>query len=80
MGRSKKAASEYHQAQEIMSYKIVIEKAAKKYLQKQSSITILRIIKAIEQIAADPSIGELFHSHNAQYKYRVGSYRIQLLL
>ncbi|CAN5796556.1 hypothetical protein BH10BAC3_BH10BAC3_28010 [soil metagenome] len=59
-----------------MSYIISIEKAAKKYIQKQDSSTILRLMKAIDKIGDDPTIGELLTNHAAQYKYRVGGFRI----
>ncbi|MEO6233122.1 MAG: type II toxin-antitoxin system RelE/ParE family toxin [Ferruginibacter sp.] len=57
-------------------YKLIIEKSAKKYIAKQSAPTIRRLIKAIDDIAADPTIGKPLTNHSAQYKYRVGGYRI----
>jgi mRNA-degrading endonuclease RelE of RelBE toxin-antitoxin system len=53
-----------------MSYKIIIEKAAKKYIQKQSTPTIRRLMTAIDFITDNPKAGELLSGHDAQYKYR----------
>ncbi|CAN5685801.1 hypothetical protein BH11BAC3_BH11BAC3_17810 [soil metagenome] len=57
-------------------HKLIIEKSAKKYIAKQSAPTIRRLIKAIDDIAADPTIGKPLTNHSTQYKYRVGGYRI----
>ncbi|MEO6722689.1 MAG: type II toxin-antitoxin system RelE/ParE family toxin [Ferruginibacter sp.] len=59
-----------------MIYKLQIEKAALKYIKKQDVPTIKRLMAAIDQIAENPHIGEPLINHAAQYKYRVGSYRI----
>jgi mRNA interferase RelE/StbE len=59
-----------------MSFDITIEKLALKYIKKQDSPSIKRLMAAIDLIAADPSIGAPLTNHTAMYKYRVGSYRI----
>ncbi len=57
-------------------YSVVIEKQALKYINKLDRPNAKRIRDAIDLIAEDPSIGEPLTNHSAQYKYRVGSYRI----
>ena len=57
-------------------YSLIIEKQALKYIKRLDRPSAKRIRDAIDQIAQDPYIGELLTNHTAQYKYRVGSYRI----
>jgi mRNA interferase RelE/StbE len=57
-------------------YHLQVEKSAIKYIEKLDRPTAKRIRDAIDQIAADPFSGELLTNHDAQYKYRVGKYRI----
>lgn len=59
-----------------MAYNVTLKKQALKYITKLAKPTAARIYNAIEAIKEDPTIGELLTNHTAQYKYRVGNYRI----
>lgn len=58
-----------------MSYKIVIEKPALKFLQKQPQAQRERILKAIQGL---PDVGDIkpMSGHPGLYRLRVGSYRV----
>lgn len=58
-----------------MSYKIVIEKPALKFLQKQPQAQKERLLRAIQGL---PSIGDIkpMSGHENLYRLRVGSYRV----
>lgn len=58
-----------------MSYKIVIEKPALKFLQKQPQAQKERLLRAIQGL---PSIGDIkpLSGHENLYRLRVGSYRV----
>ena len=58
-----------------MSYKIVIEKPALKFLQKQPKAQQERILRAIQGL---PDIGDIkpMSGHENLYRLRVGSYRV----
>ena len=58
-----------------MSYKIVIEKPALKFLQKQPQAQRERILKAIQ---GRPDVGDIkpMAGHPGLYRLRVGSYRV----
>lgn len=58
-----------------MSYKIVIDKPALKFLQKQTQIQRERILKAISLLPENGDIKPLAGYIN-QYRLRVGSYRV----
>ena len=55
-----------------MSYKIVIEKPALKFLQKQPQAQRERILKAIQGL---PDVGDI-KPMSGLYRLRVGSYRV----
>lgn len=57
-------------------YSVEIKKQAEKYINKLDRPTARRIQIAISLIAENPTIGEQLTNHDAQYKYRVGDYRI----
>lgn len=58
-------------------YRLIISKQADKYIKKQDSPTIRRLIAAIDSLAENPrSIGESLANHEAEYKIRVGKFRI----
>lgn len=58
-----------------MSYKIVIEKSALKFLKKQQQGNLDRIMKAIQGL---PCVGDikLMSGHVNLYRLRVGNFRI----
>lgn len=58
-----------------MSYKIVIEKPALKFLQKQPQAQRERILKAIHGL---PDVGDIkpMAGHPGLYRLRIGSYRV----
>ena len=58
-----------------MSYKIVIEKPALKFLQKQPQAQKERLLRAIQGL---PSVGDIkpMSGHENLYRLRVGSYRV----
>ena len=58
-----------------MSYKIVIEKPAMKFLQKQTQAQKERLLRAIQGL---PYIGDIkpMSGHDNLYRLRVGSYRV----
>ena len=58
-----------------MSYKIVFEKPAVKFLQKQPKDQQERLLKAIRRL---PEIGDIkaMQGHENLYRLRVGSYRV----
>ncbi len=58
-----------------MSYKIVIEKPALKFLQKQPQAQKERILKAIQGL---PDVGDIkpMSGYENLYRLRVGSYRV----
>ena len=57
-------------------YNVIIERQAEKYILKLDKPTAKRIRNAIDRIAENPAIGERLTKHEAEYKYRVGGYRI----
>lgn len=58
-------------------YKLLISKQANKYIKKQDAITIRRLTAAIDSLTKNPrSIGESLTNHAAEYKLRVGKFRI----
>lgn len=58
-------------------YKLIISKQAIKYIKKQDAPTIKRLTAAIDSLTENPrSIGETLTSHEAEYKLRVGKFRI----
>lgn len=58
-----------------MIYKIVIEKPAMKFLQKQPQAQKERLLRAIQGL---PDIGDIkpMSGHENLYRLRVGSYRV----
>ena len=58
-----------------MDYRIIFEKAAVKFLQKQPSAQQKRIMNAIRGL---PSSGDIkaMQGHECLYRLRVGSYRV----
>ena len=58
-----------------MNYKIVIEKPAMKFLQKQPQVQRERLLRAIQGL---PDIGDIkpMSGHENLYRLRVGSYRV----
>ena len=58
-----------------MTYKIVYDKPAVKFLKRQSAETQKRIITAIHKL---PSSGDIkpLAGHNNEFRLRVGSYRV----
>lgn len=58
-----------------MSYKIVIEKPAMKFLQKQPQAQRERLLRAIQGL---PNNGDIkaMSGHENLYRLRVGSYRV----
>lgn len=58
-----------------MSYKIVIEKPAMKFLQKQPQAQKERLLRAIQGL---PDIGDIkpMSGHENLYRLRVGFYRV----
>lgn len=58
-----------------MSYKIVIDKPALKFLQKQNKNKQERILNAIREL---PDVGDIkpMSGHSNLYRLRVGSFRI----
>ena len=58
-----------------MSYKIVIEKPAMKFLQKQPQAQRERLLKAIQRLPDDGDIKPM-SGHENLYRLRVGSYRV----
>ncbi len=58
-----------------MSYKIVIEKPAIKFLQKQPQAQRERLLKAIQGLPDNGDIKPM-SGHENLYRLRVGSYRV----
>jgi len=58
-----------------VSYKIVIEKPAMKFLQKQPQAQRERLLKAIQRLPDDGDIKPM-SGHENLYRLRVGSYRV----
>jgi len=58
-----------------VSYKIVIEKSAMKFLQKQPQAQRERLLRAIQGL---PGTGDIkpMSGHDNLYRLRVGSYRV----
>lgn len=58
-----------------MTYKIVIEKPALKFLQKQSQAQRARLLKAIQGL---PDHGDIkpMSGHTGLFRLRVGTYRV----
>ena len=58
-----------------MSYSIVIEKKAKKFIDNQPKVQQIRILKAIEKL---PSTGDIkpLVKYDEVYRLRVGDFRI----
>jgi mRNA interferase RelE/StbE len=57
-------------------YNITIKSSALKYIEKQGVPTIKRIMAAIDTLENNPYAGKLLKNHDAQYRLRVGNYRI----
>ena len=58
-----------------MTYKIVIEKPAMKFLQKQPQEQRERLLRAIQALPKDGDI-KAMSGHENLYRLRVGSYRV----
>lgn len=58
-----------------MTYKIVIEKPAMKFLQKQPQAQRERILRAIQGLPANGDIKPM-SGHENLYRLRVGTYRV----
>lgn len=58
-----------------MSYRIVIEKPAMKFLQKQPQAQRERLLKAIQGLPGNGDIKPM-SGHKNLYRLRVGSYRV----
>lgn len=58
-----------------MSYRIVIEKAAMKFLQKQPQAQRERLLRAIQGLPYNGDIKPM-SGHENRYRLRVGSYRV----
>lgn len=58
-----------------MSYRVIIDKPAMKFLQKQPRQQQERLLKAIYQL---PDVGDIkpMSGHDNLYRLRVGSYRV----
>lgn len=58
-----------------MSYKVIFEKSAVKFLQKQPKDQQERILKAVYKL---PDVGDIktMQGHENLYRLRVGSYRV----
>ena len=62
-----------------MKYKIVIDKPAEKFIRKQPKDQQERLLKAIYLL---PEIGDIkqMRGHSDLFRWRVGSFRVLLLL
>lgn len=59
----------------MTKYKIIIKKAAEKFIEKQPSKQQRRIIEAIMKLPYEGDI-QTYKAHEGYFRLRVGSYRI----
>lgn len=57
-------------------YTVQIQKSVTKFILKVDRPTAKRLRDAIDAISKDPTLGVPLTNHTAQYKYRVGKFRI----
>lgn len=59
----------------MTAYKIVIKKAAKKFIDKQPPKQQERILSAVKRLPYEGDI-DVYKAHDGYYRLRVGGYRI----